>query len=65
MSVVYEVKKPIKHAGIGLERQPGVTVHSSELAATPDWRDALIAVGAIVAKPQPQEQEPRKAAKRV
>lgn len=48
MPVVYEVKQPIKHAGIGLERQPGQTVSSAELHPAAGWADTLVEAGAIV-----------------
>lgn len=45
--IVYEVKKPIKHAGIGLERQPGQTVSDAELRSAPGWCDSLVEEGAL------------------
>lgn len=57
--IVYEVKKPIKHAGIGLERQPGQTVSDAELRSALGWCDSLVEAGAIM----PQAQATKKAVK--
>lgn len=64
--IVYEVRKPIKHAGIGLERQPGQTVNDAELRSALAWRDALLHTGAIapVATTQPAEPKDNKKAVR-
>lgn len=48
--IVYEVRKPIKNAAIGLERQPGQTVNDAELRTALAWRDQLMIDGAIVPK---------------
>lgn len=60
--IVYEVRKPIKNAAIGLAREPGQTVNDADLRSALTWRDALLHVGAIVpmATAQPAESTPPK-----
>lgn len=61
--IVYEVRKPIKNAAIGLERQPGQTVNDVELRPVLGWRDALVQVGAIAPVVTAQPDPPKKAVK--
>lgn len=56
--IVYEVKKPIKNAAIGLERQVGQTVNDAELRSALPWRDTLIVDGAIVPTGTTETAEP-------
>lgn len=62
----YKIIRPIRHLGLGLERQPDQIVSDAEFAKSPGWKNDLLASGAIVLlipETMAPEREKRKAVK--